>query len=588
MADDDTRIACLANAAWLWEAKGFGYLLALVPTAGFATCALLMARGLLILLEGSNVTSCLATVPDGSPFQAFTILSGVVDVLAAMVGIAGLAGKVVSLVKQMWAVLLFRLTFDMLLLGLLVLEETGHVPRTARPWALFLILSATLTVEFAWTFARLALVAALQWTVSTGLAQLMINAGGLATMRHDDVCATRHLLVVILLDDTLRRMLDVAGAEVASMARRLMWEPERQAYNIGMTNFGKVEVTFKERRLLDDSLEKLLRRSLELQRLSGDQLLRAEHVLEALCESNTIIVDLGANTGMTIGFPVKSEGMRLQVEAIRSSYQVASKQFTRFGPVRSYREGGQVAPSLFGPLQLPLEETVLAYFLIRLVSAICFLVLFAINGRDVILKGFVTAPESAGMQLFLSLLAVLALTLGLYAIATHRSTRSAVQGAAVAQGASDADDLHKAFDLVRDWPIADTWLKTLRRSAAGLSVLLVWAPLELLLDLPVLGLALVESNVCGIYTAGIARISGGHFWASSGQVSLHCTSHDAWLVSSVIAYSILKLYMCWAILALWHIYAFGWTTTDIRGAAYMIFNPFQPALGFGESKPLIP
>lgn len=38
-----------------------------------------------------------------------------------------------------------------------------------------------------------------------------------------------------------------------------------------------------------------------------------------------------------------------------------------------------------------------------------------------------------------------------------------------------------------------------------------------------------------------------------------------------MAVLLLKAYMCWAALALWHVYAHGWTTTDLRGLE--LFGP---------------
>merc|ERR1719231_256233 len=55
---------------------------------------------------------------------------------------------------------------------------------------------------------------------------------------------------------------------------------------------------------------------------------------------------------------------------------------------------------------------------------------------------------------------------------------------------------------------------------------------------------------------------------------MHCTREDIFLVIALIAWMVLKLYMCWCQLALWHEYSYGWTTTELRGYSYL--DPFMP------------
>lgn len=173
-----------------------------------------------------------------------------------------------------------------------------------------------------------------------------------------------------------------------------------------------------------------------------------------------------------------------------------------------------------------------------------------------------------------SLLCVIFNVLGVVAIRTHRSTREQVREAACRVGAREDAELGAAFDLIREDPLTNQWRASLRRSAAWLAALLIWGPAELLLDVPIFGMLLVQGNVCGSYAHGVLRVSSARIVPSGFQVPMHCGVTDTAVLILLAAYFLVKIYMCWAVLALWHQYAYGWTTTDFRGAGYL--DPFSP------------
>ncbi|CAK0887582.1 unnamed protein product [Prorocentrum cordatum] len=84
---------------------------------------------------------------------------------------------------------------------------------------------------------------------------------------------------------------------------------------------------------------------------------------------------------------------------------------------------------------------------------------------------------------------------------------------------------------------------------------------------------LVHGNVCGGYVYGITSVT---MMSGSPPRSalMHCRRSDYAALIAGPAWLALKLYMCWAVLALWHRYAFGWTTTDFRASGYL--EPFNP------------
>jgi len=231
---------------------------------------------------------------------------------------------------------------------------------------------------------------------------------------------------------------------------------------------------------------------------------------------------------------------------------------------------GPPGASIFGCL--PLEETLIAYVILMMVIdflSLCCLV-FLDRGFGALL-GLRTVGEMRNVEFFSSLIGLVLGCWGLYGIFQHRTARWAIKCAAYRLPRSPhswENGLDDAFSKVRSTPDGAKWLKMLKGGTRSFGAFFVWSVVGLFLDIPIYGMAIVVGNVCGFYTHGIANVARLGLY-HGGVSPLRCTHSDVMLLWWVGIWMALSVYMCWAMLALWHQFAYGWTCTDIRGAAYL-------------------
>jgi len=581
------QLAAIGMARWLENARGFWGFVPLVPSGGFILCMALILRGFFSFFEAFGLDGLgLYFGTDGAikywnRTQDVVVCLAAADVFFGLVGFAGFGGKNVHLVKYMSMWLLARLALQIVAVVLYCVDH-----ELGRGWLLAerVVVAACLLVidvDLVWTGVRLVLAAQLRWTLAPSMLHIVCAAQGVAIARGDTTCEKRHLLAVLVANYEFRRMLELARVDVNRMSSELTLrcdaEGERQPN------------TFLDSVPCGADLDALLHTAMHVQSQCGDELLRVDHLLFALCAPGEICVKPSAvGTGSLIvegmiRYEVDGKAMSEQLATIRGHFQ-AAKALANPNPQ-------QVAPTIFGPLELPLEETVLVYCIFRALSALISVVGMLIGSGtllEAVVGKNVTAHESQTLEWLEGLWCISFNIVGIRAIGGHRRARKEVQAVSMKLGATGGEELDKAFDIVRDKPGAAEWLSTFRLGATGLAFLLLWGPFELFMDLPIMGLSMVNADVCHVYSHGIARVSSARIVPLSMQVPLHCTMVDLVALATAVCYCAFRAYMCWSVLALWHGYAFGWTTTDFRGAAYLIMNPFQPAFGFGEREKLVP
>lgn len=279
---------------------------------------------------------------------------------------------------------------------------------------------------------------------------------------------------------------------------------------------------------------------------------------------------------------------------------------------------GPPGANIFGCL--PLEESLIVWIIFMIVIdflSLCCLI-FLDRGFGALL-GLRTVGEMRNIEFFSSLTGLLLGCWGLYGIFQHRTARWAVKCAAYRLPRSPhnwENGLDDAFNKVRNTPDGAKWLSMLKGGSQKFGLLLVWSVLQLFLDIPIYGMAIVVGNVCSFYTHGIANVA--HLGLYNGGISpLRCSHSDVILLWWVATWMVFSVYMCWTMLALWHQYAYGWTSTDMRASAYLdpisvmsqesvgalatfpawaenpirlmtnIFRVVKWRLGFSEAKPIL-
>jgi len=233
------------------------------------------------------------------------------------------------------------------------------------------------------------------------------------------------------------------------------------------------------------------------------------------------------------------------------------------------------APKVLGCL--PLEETVFVYVCLEalwcIISIICTL-FFGVSAAWLI--GLQTTHLMRVVECCLSFVGlILGVWFGLRSIWRHRTARLRLQQASAKHvGNTHAWelDVREAASLLQGEPRTSDWLGMMRVSAARLSVYLIFDTIRMFVAVPLVLMALVVGNVCGSYVHGISNIARGSGFFSN-ENPIHCAKSDWELLFWLTVWGTLDVYIIWSILALWHEYAFGWTTTNMQNAIYI--DPFE-------------
>jgi len=553
-----SRMELVALGLTVYLAKARCCLCLPLSSGGILLCWLLLARGSFSLFGVfSTLDATFAELSVWPAPRGLALLDGAGDVAAALAGTLGvlLTQQELILGLTLWLcthlVVGVALASAFLVLGLAGVqaradEGLGHSWRAAGV-AAGLLLDVYLLLES----MRLLLQATLRARVAPSAQHLVAEAQHVALAAAPGsfgACGRRHLVTALLEDDDLRLLLEAGGADVARMAEELT--PEQEG------------VAAEPRRGLETGLplgpdfEATIHEAVFLQARAGDDKLRADHLVMALCRDGEITVGLGGHEGTgprLASYSVNAAQVREHLEAIKRHAQASRPR------------PGPPPPLLCGCL--PLEEAVAAYAALEALVHAAGLCRLAAPQLDLGLPKALgsTAPlEAAG-----GLLGLVCCILGLAGICGHRHARWQLKLAAYRLGAAWDAGLDVAYGAARGEPEAPGCFQALQRAAERLALLLAWAAAELALLLPACGLALAEGNVCGSYDAALAPVG-----RAARQSPLHCGPRGMLLVSLLAAVLLLKAYMCWALLALWHQYACGWTTTDARGPAF--FKPFSP------------
>lgn len=188
----------------------------------------------------------------------------------------------------------------------------------------------------------------------------------------------------------------------------------------------------------------------------------------ALCGDGDIVVDIARGTAQEqhAVYPVKSFVVREQLDDIKRHAQAAK--------VRSGAPGALA----FGCL--PLEETVAVYTMVQAAWHVFSMGLMVYMGTQAV-------HHMTPIELFQNVVGAAVSIVALLGISGHREARRAVKEAAFSLGARWEAELDVAFDSIRMEPQAPEWLRLLHRGAEWVRLLVLWSPVDLLFDMPILG-----------------------------------------------------------------------------------------------------
>lgn len=125
--------------------------------------------------------------------------------------------------------------------------------------------------------------------------------------------------------------------------------------------------------------------------------------------------------------------------------------------------------------------------------------------------------------------------------------------------------LREVFERLRSThQNASVWKTMLQNAAGAVAATLTWNVVQIFIDIPAFCIGAVYSKVCGVYIFTAANFPRFGFFLQTAP--LHCSVDDAFVLLRLCCWGLFKLYMVFGMYALWHEYAKGWTTTDLRWA----------------------
>eukprot|EP00927_Polykrikos_kofoidii_P009529 TRINITY_DN13970_c0_g1_i1.p1 TRINITY_DN13970_c0_g1~~TRINITY_DN13970_c0_g1_i1.p1 ORF type:complete len:614 (+),score=82.50 TRINITY_DN13970_c0_g1_i1:87-1928(+) len=537
-----------------------------VFSGGTLSCAFLLLCGILEIREFCNIGRGegfilrKAAVETNralvAPVSYVVLILGVGSVVAALVGLYGVALRKAVPAAGLTAWLLAHLVLRTFVAIIVVVYDTaglgwGRTSVLAVPVLLWDLFLACFGLELLLTIALN--------TMSQSCIASMQHARLVARDSGASACDRTHLVAAFLQDPVSRRDLQDAGANVTQMEGCLAFPVPYAAQSAAADSpalaLGRQEALDKDGTELDSipfssDIKDTLYDATLIQQCAGDEQLTPDHILLAMCSSGCFTINVPAVPAQGVAarrltYAVDAIGIRHRLSAARCSLKASGHADVDFGA------------TAFGCL--PMEEIVAAWGVLQcvvLVATALFLPSSFIWIKFDILGGkgkIALAASLAAVGAVVSWGVVLG-------IRGHRQARQCVKEAARRYEVGSGAGFSAAFNAMRSETESSGWSQRMKHCADLLRLFLLWSMLELIADAALLGTAALRISICGSYVHGLAATSRLAFYLS-GSVPLHCSEHEAGIITIVVPWMVLKLLLCRAVFLLWHEYMYSWAAT---------------------------
>lgn len=525
-------------------------------------CALLLVRGLIEVYVGTAEIDTTAYYQ----FDTTGYYYGVADIIFGLGGACAIAAKSPAITAAFVAWLGLRVVIEVL--GAL-LVTVWYWPADLYGYlaASFFIVQVLFDVYFVVFGIDLLLTVTFQGTVSPLCAALLSNARRLALACGDTSCDKAHLIYVLLQDPVSSRLLQLGGADLDHIQNQL---PNPFSSLTVATRVDESKAWNWVVPLAADA-DSVMRAATTIQQLDGDKQLTVDHVLLALCVGGQLSIP-SRNGGVEANAPNKCAiddraikehlaQMRLAENAYEGEHEV----------VWEHRKlGKHHVTVVFG--FLPLEPTVLTWCFLKIAAAVCLgllaicvwiCVAFGVLDweHDVFFRGAVLM-ETKRMEAVGRVLGLVFGFIGARGIFTHTKARELIEDKAAKLDVPESAGLRKCFEALRGDQEAPTLLKSLKFGAACMKILFYWNLIELVIEVPILGMKLMMDNVCGVYLHSLYAASAQR---GASNVHVQCSEVDKaafWFFLWEVAGCAVQLFFTWLIYVLWHKYQHGWTSAE--------------------------
>jgi hypothetical protein len=380
---------------------------------------------------------------------------------------------------------------------------------------------------------------------------------------------SNHLIAALLKDAESRQLFEYGGLEVDKMTNELL---SGTSFLAG-EKYGVEELFDCHDPLpFGPDATMVLAEAAREQWKAYEPWLTADHLILALTSGGMVVLQPTGDRLEEVGGRVMAQEAEPSLYPVPQARQM--REFIEEAHRENSTEPGPPAAPVFGCL--PVEECVIVYIALQVILCFASVCCVIFLGRSLgVMAGLRTVMEMRLVELVSSAAGAILGTVAIFNIFQHRKARQEIRSASLVVGGRWAAELDEAWNKVRNQKNSSIWLSQLKGGATYLSYNLAWNTVQLFVDVPIFLGVFVFGDVCGSYTFGLARASNTMPCKDNRLHSpLHCTDSDLLLIWTLVAWMVLKLYMCWCQLALWHEYAYGWTTTELRGAAYL--DPFLP------------
>jgi len=492
----------------------------------------------------------------GNPFvylaYGMLLVGGIGDMVAAVCGGFGATFMQVmpTFVLPVWLFVhtLFGVLFTMVI-------STLDAPGLGCGWTLIASVLLLVIPDAYFLMISLQNLLMITWkaTVAPSMVSVLYAAEKCAVEFGSTTVDKNHLIAALLQDNESKQLLEYGGCDVQGIISEL----QQASIFLAGERYGAAQLFDGGHDPLPYGVDatSLLAEAAREQWKAYEPRLTADHLLLALTSGGSVIMTPKGGGEPSI-YPVPNG------KEMRNFIEDAHRE-------QSTEPGPPPAP-VFGCL--PVEECVIVYIAVQIFVCLLSVGCVLFMGRSVgVLLGLKTVNEMRLVELFSSTLGLLLGMTALYMMFQHRSARTDIRMAAYSKGARWASELDEAWSKVRTMKEAPMWLDQMKSGALYLSLNLGWNVVQLFLDIPIIFGVLTFGDVCGSYSYGLMKASSAHLQNLS---PMHCTDSDLMLIVGLVLWVVFKMYMCWCQLALWHEYAYGWTTTELRGSSYL--DPMVP------------
>lgn len=549
IAMKEMKLTAISLHAWLHEKK----LCNVFPlkTGSIILVIFHLVRAVFEFFEANGAINFIIKQPEPMFLpESLVFVAGLLDFAATIAGLATLLKKD-ALSALSLPVLLFG-RFILMFVFLLYVSVYQIMP-FGLGWG-FVIGFVLLMIDgnIAYASSDIFLLILLRNAMDLTVVDVLLTAQTFALFYGEEEVTRNDLVHALLHHVHSLRMLQVGGVDPALMAWTFA-ESSVPHCPIG-------HKIARKRLLMGHEAMKLIEAGMKVQQELSEQHLWSGHLVAALSVDGAIEMDASPafrqrNYGQR-RFSVNSRAIREELE--RMAIHEKSKVSVA---VQEYPPPAKVFACL------PVEPTILVYAVFQVLVASVSLVSLVFCGNGIAgFFGFRTPREVHILEGVSHLMAAGCSALALRGIVLHRRAHRRVFEVGHLYGVGFGETF-ASFDPNSE--VAQNVLQMLKLATRFMGIFSLWCIVQIFWTNPVVAMYFVVADWCGTYNAGLNFVSETSVGQAQRSFPVHCNNYKRSLFVIVLVYVALTVYMCWAVIMLWHTYRCAWKATECGFYRYL-------------------